>query len=201
MANEIKLSGVAINAPEFSHVAYGERFYQFYISSPRRSGTIDVLPCIVSETLVNGIASGEYVSIIGEIRTKNMYGAGTRKMLVHVFVRELIEFDGEYYNNVFIAGKTCKEAVCRTTPFGRYIGDIVVGCRRSNGLRTDYIPCVAWGRNTVRISNMDPETNLGLWGRFQSRNYTKKTKDGKREVRTAYEVSLNHIEELPEQEG
>ena len=65
--------------------------------------------------------------------------------------------------------------------------------------RTDYIPCILWGRSAQQTADVPPGTALHLTGRLQSRAYVK-VLDGVSQTRTAYELSVTEVS-FPEQEA
>ena len=190
--NSIVISGQVENEPEFSHEFLGEKFYRFYINSKRNSGTYDVLPVIVSDVFVGRIKKNEYIEIEGTIRTKNIH-TGTKTIVdIFVFANRVLDYVAEI-NEANIEGFICKPPTFRETPFGRMISDLHIASNRMIG-KSDYIPCIAWGRNAVRASVAEVGTKLYTKGRLQSREYVKKHDDGTEEKRTAYEVSLIYFE-------
>lgn len=193
MANKIEISGRIVQKPKFSHKVYGESFYEFSISSERHSGTCDVVPCLVSETLVNEINENEQIMLFGEIRSCTKKIDGKSKLLVHIFVEATGEYKGRDKNIVKLQGFICKQPVFRTTPLGKDIADVFIVSKRQRIRKTDYLPCIAWGRNALRASNMSSRTVVNVFGRFQSRSFEKKCENGKTQAMVAYEISLNSI--------
>lgn len=195
--NEIKLSGIVKSEPEFTHEFYGEKFYKFYIEVDRLSGRKDVLPCNISETIVNKVRVDEKITVIGEIRTRNIEH---KKLDVFVFVKDIQEFD-EYNNNCAVLnGYICKKPVYRLTPNGREIADFILANNRKTFKKSDYIPSIAWGRNALRVSYAELGDELKVTGRFQSREYIKRFEDGTQEKRVAYELSVINVEFVKESE-
>lgn len=195
--NSIYIAGKVIEECKFSHEVYGEGFYLFKIASERLSDNEDILPITISERLIDKeiLKLGTKVEVIGQLRSYNNYGSKKNKLVLTIFAREinLIEEDTEQNpNQIFLNGFICKPPVYRKTPFGREISDILVAVNRAYN-KSDYIPCIAWGRNARYLSNLSVGENIKLWGRMQSRKYQKKTGD-EVEERTAYEVSISKIE-------
>lgn len=195
--NTIKLSGCAKTAPKYSHQILGEKFYEFYIETIRKSGVSDTLRCVVSETLANSIEEKEGLEVIGEVRTWNITGNdGKKHCEVFVFVNEVNEYkecNGFDENIVRINGFMCK-SIYRETPRGRKITDLILASNRERSYKSDYIPCIAWGRNALRASYMSIGTHINVIGRLQSREYTKKISDTEFETKVAYEVSIIGME-------
>lgn len=193
--NKIKLSGVVATPITLSHEVFGEKFYNFTVISERVSGFKDVIPCIVPETYVEQVTEGEKITVIGTIRTRNVKVSEDKACCeIKVFVNEITEYDIEDCNEVFIDGFICKEPMYRETPLGRKITDMLVASNRERSNKSDYIPCVTWGRNAIRSSEMQVSNNVVLNGRLQSREYTKRYEDEKEEIKTVYEVSVAKIQ-------
>ena len=195
--NSIYIAGKIIEECEFSHEVYGEGFYLFKISSERLRDNEDILPITVSERLIDkqSLKLGTRVEVIGQLRSYNNYGNKKNKLVLTIFAREinLLEEDTEQNpNQIFLNGFICKPPVYRKTPFGREICDILVAVNRAYN-KSDYIPCIAWGRNARYLSNLSVGENIKIWGRVQSRKYQKKVEDTVEE-RIAYEVSISKIE-------
>ena len=197
--NKIVLAGLVTEEPTFSHEVHGEKFYRFYLSSSRQSGNCDVLMCTVPEIIKNGISEGNKVKVFGEIRTRNVHENDKNHLEITVFVKEVLLYE-EDENNVELDGFICKEPKYRETQFGRQITDLMVASNRERNYRSDYIPCIAWGRNAIRTSEFNVGTRVKVLGRLQSREYKKKIDDGIYEVRTAYELSADIIEVIEESE-
>ena len=192
MANSVILAGTVKGDIEFSHKFFGERFYYFYLESERKSGVRDKIKCLCPDAYIYDITDGKQIEVEGSIRSFNIYKDGKSKVDLSVFVNKKNEYV-EDKNMVLVNGYVCKEPVYRTTPLGREIGDMLIASNRDYG-KSDYIPCIAWGRNALRVSKFDIGTELNLAGRFQSREYEKRLEDGTEEIRTAYELSLNEVE-------
>ena len=197
--NKIVLAGLVTEEPTFSHEVHGEKFYRFFLSSSRQSGYCDVLMCTVPEIIKNGINEGNMVKVLGEIRTRNVHEDEKSHLEVTVFVKEVLLYEKDE-NNVELDGFICKEPVYRETPFGRQITDLIVASNRERNFKSDYIPCIAWGRNAIRTSELNVGTRVKVLGRLQSREYKKKIDDGTYEVRTAYELSAYMIDVVEESE-
>ena len=196
--------GKVANEKTFSHEIYCEKFYQFSLSVPRLSGNADNIPITISERLFRDedIAIGKNVKVNGQFRSYNGYENNKNRLVLTVFVKD-IEFlpDGDEVltdkdvvsNEVDLTGFICKPPIYRQTPFGREITDILIAVNRAYN-KSDYIPCIAWGRNARFCSKMPVGTEVKVTGRVQSRNYEKKYEDGTVEQRVAYEVSVSNLE-------
>jgi len=204
-SNYIDLGGRIASDFEFSHEIYGEDFYRFNVEVDRLSGTGDMLPVTVSGRIVDKdtMTLGKTVRIIGQIRSYNNYVEADRKnkLVLTVFAHD-IEMDAELPeqspNDVFLDGYLCKPAVYRTTPFGREISDLLVAVNRSYN-KSDYIPCIAWGRNARYAGKLEVGDHVRLWGRMQSRGYQKRLEDGQVLEKVAYEVSVSKVEIVAEE--
>ena len=197
--NQVSLVGEIVSDFTYSHEVYGEGFYMVELSVNRLSNFVDYIPVMISEILidVNGEYKGTYVYITGQFRSFNRHEEKKNRLVLSVFAREL-EFledvdEESASNQIFLDGYICKEAVYRKTPLGREIADLLVAVNRSYG-KSDYIPCICWGRNARFASTFEVGTHVQIWGRIQSRQYVKKINETEIEERIAYEVSVSKIE-------
>ena len=199
--NQVTMIGEIVSEFEFSHEVYGEGFYLVDISVSRLSDSVDYIPLMVSERLVDVTQSyiGETISVSGQFRSYNRHEEKKNRLILSVFVREL-EFVDEIEddiksNQIYLGGYICKEPIYRKTPLGREIADLLVAVNRSYG-KSDYIPCICWGRNARYASSFEVGSHVEVYGRIQSREYIKKIGEEQTEKRVAYEVSVNKIEFL-----
>ena len=192
--NRITISGTVENTPVFSHEVHNEQFYSFEIRTKRKSETCDILSCIIPEVLIGNISAGDKITIIGEVRTRNItVDEAKRALEISVFVRYVDEYAGHDDELVEISGYICKEPIYRETPLGREITDVLIASNRERCCKSDYIPCIAWGRNAVRMASANIGDKVVAKGRLQSRVYTKRLDNEGIVERTAYELSLNYI--------
>lgn len=197
--NYILLVGQVTSEKKFSHEIYGESFFNFNLEIPRLSGISDIIPITISERLIANfdLSIGKKVVIEGQFRSYNTYEDSRSRLILTVFVKEIRERgeDEEIKvpNEVQLVGHICRKPIYRKTPFGREIADILVAVNRAYN-KSDYIPCITWGRNARFCEDMPIGTELKLVGRVQSRAYEKKHEDGTVEARTAYEVSISSLE-------
>ena len=198
-SNIAELCGVVNSELRFSHKTYGEIFYTFVVGVERRSGYVDEINVMVSERLIydNPPRMEQFLEVRGQVRTYNEFADGKNKLNVVVFAREiyLCEDYGYYENYIYLEGFLCKPPVKRTSPMGRDICDMMVAVNRMYN-KSDYIPCIAWGRNAGYAEQLAVGTKLLMEGRMQSREYKKKYEDGTADVRKAFEVSVLKLEEL-----
>lgn len=197
--NKVFLNGIVVEKPVFSHETYGEGFYEVKISVPRLSQEQDILPVTVSEKLLKEFSVGKEVALKGQFRSFNkIENSEKSKLLLNVFAREIIEKDESMNPNIIeIVGFICKTPVYRTTPFNREICDILVAVNRAYN-KSDYLPCIAWGRNARYIKDAKVGSKIEIVGRIQSREYQKKLENGEIITKVAYEISVNRIN-LPEE--
>ena len=194
--NKVNLTGIVLNEPKYSHHIYGEGFYETNILVKRLSEQSDTIPIIISERLIDehSIEVNKKISIKGQFRSYNKYDGERSKLVLTVFVRDLMPIDEEKNpNTIEIVGFICKKPVYRTTPFNREIGDILVAVNRAYN-KSDYIPCIAWGRNAKFSQTLKVGYHIKIWGRIQSREYKKKRDEEIVEVKTALEVSVLKLE-------
>ena len=197
--NKIVLAGLVTEEPTFSHEVHGEKFYRFSLSSSRMSGTNDILPCTVSEILKKDIEEGTEIKVLGEIRTRNVHENDKNHLEITVFVKEVLSYEKDE-NNVELDGFICKEPTYRETPLGRQVSDLIIASNRERNFKSDYIPCIAWGRNAIRTSELNVGTRVKVLGRLQSREYNKRLGYETYEVRTAYELSSSMVSVVEESE-
>lgn len=197
--NRVSVIGTIVSGFTFSHAVFGEGFYLVDLSVNRLSEQADVIPLMISERLIDVTADyvGRTLEAIGQFRSYNRHEGSKNRLVLSVFVRE-INFMEEFTdytktNQIYLDGYICKEPIYRKTPLGREIADLLVAVNRPYG-KSDYIPCIAWGRNARYASGFAVGTRLLIWGRVQSREYTKKLSDVECEKRVAYEVSVSKLE-------
>ena len=191
--NKVIVVGKVVSEKEFSHEMYGEGFYNFELGVPRLSDYIDILPVTISERLLVNIdlVKGKYVLIEGQLRSYNRYVNNSNRLVLTVFARDIYEPKDEEIdellkkpNEIFIDGYICKPPVYRTTPFGREITDLLIAVNRPYN-KSDYIPCISWGRNARFCEKLLVGDHVRLWGRIQSRDYQKRLSNGEIITRTA----------------
>ena len=193
--NKVYLCGKVHTVPQYRHELYGEGFYEFTLQVPRLSNQCDYIPVTVSERLMNDadIAEGATLALNGQFRSYNKMDNGKSKLMLTVFVRDFTApEDGKNPNTVELSGYICKDPVYRTTPFNREICDLLLAVNRAYN-KSDYIPCIAWGRNARFVRDIEVGQKISVFGRIQSREYTKKLSETTSEVRTAYELSVGRI--------
>ncbi|HOQ37288.1 MAG TPA: single-stranded DNA-binding protein [Acetivibrio sp.] len=198
--NMVTISGKIVSETEFSHEVYGEGFYTFTMEVPRLSESYDRIVVTVSERLVSRekLVIGEFIEVEGQFRSYNNYNNDSgSKLVLTVFAREVnfLEDDRKVRNpnQIFLNGFICKKPIYRTTPFGREITDILLAVNRPYN-KSDYIPCICWGRNARYASGLEVGDNIKIWGRIQSREYQKKLENGEVATKVAYEVSVSKME-------
>ena len=191
--------GEIISDFTFSHEIYGEGFYMVDVEVSRLSESSDIIPLMVSERLLNVKEDykGAYISVTGQFRSYNRHEERKNRLVLSVFAKE-IEFisevpEGEKTNQIYLDGYICKEPIYRKTPLGREIADLLLAVNRPYG-KSDYIPCICWGRNARYASNFQVGSRCLVWGRIQSREYMKKISEEEMERRVAYEVSVSKLE-------
>ncbi len=193
--NRVYLRGEVITEKRFSHEVCGEGFYEMNIMVKRLSGQCDILPITVSERLMEerNLEVGASISVLGQFRSYNKLIDGKSKLMLTVFVREFVSEDFcKNPNTIVISGFVCKTPIYRTTPFNREISDVLIAVNRAYN-KSDYIPCIVWGRNARFVKNLQVGDSIALVGRIQSREYQKKTDDDQIKTMTAYEVSVGKI--------
>ena len=203
--NSLTLVGKITDEKRFSHEIYGEKFYSFDLSVPRLSGNADIIPVTISERLFkeDELVVDKKVKINGQFRSYNNYEGERNRLVLTVFAKDIEYLENQdeevvasrdfISNEVILIGYICKTPIYRQTPFGREITDVLLAVNRAFN-KSDYIPCIAWGRNARFCSKMEVGTEVKVTGRVQSRAYEKKHEDGTSEQRIAYEVSVSNLE-------
>ena len=210
--NYLTLVGKVTGEKKFSHEIYGESFYIFNLEIPRLSGNSDLIPITISERLIkeDTLNEGKKLLVKGQFRSYNSYENEKNRLILTVFAKDLIEIEeteeveenemvkkDTITNEVVLIGYICKKPIYRQTPFGREISDILLAVNRAYN-KSDYIPCIAWGRNARFCQNLEVGSQVKIVGRVQSRTYEKKYEDGTVETRIAYEVSIGSLEVIEE---
>ena len=203
--NQVTIMGEVVSAFTFSHEVFGEGFYMVDVLVRRLSNSNDRIPLMVSERLIDVTQDyrGAFIMVSGQFRSYNRHEEQKNRLVLSVFARE-VEFieeepDGAKTNYILLEGYICKKPVYRKTPLGREIADLLLAVNRPYG-KSDYIPCICWGRNARYASGFEVGEHVQVLGRIQSRDYVKKLSETETEVRTAYEVSVSKLECLNEEE-
>lgn len=194
--NYVRITGY-VDKFIYNHTAYDERFYSSFVHSQRRSGTVDDIPVIASEYLVKkDDLDGKYVEIDGEFRSMNMEVEGKSKLILQLFVKNIrivkTKESADDENEIVLDGFLVKNPIYRVTPNGRQIADMMIAVNRPLG-RSDYIPCICWGKSAKWAENLEVGTEIFVQGRIQSREYVKRLSEDESEIRTAYEVSIGKM--------
>ena len=201
--NKIYIEGTVASKLEFSHEMYGEGFYNFEVEVVRLSDSKDLLNITVSERLITNInlEIGTDIVIDGQLRSYNKFIDGANKLILTVFARNIEYCDekSKNPNEIFLDGYICKSPVYRTTPFGREIADVLLAVNRAYN-KSDYIPTIAWGRNSRFCQSLSVGDNIRIWGRLQSREYQKKISDTETVKKIAYEVSISKMEKVQKEQ-
>lgn len=194
-SNKLFLSGTLVSEPVYSHEVYGEGFYEMFISVARLSSQKDILPITLSERLISDhkLKTGSEISIFGQFRSYNKIEDGKSRLMLTVFVRDIIKNEAcKNPNIIYLSGYICKPPIYRTTPFAREIADVLLAVNRAYN-KSDYIPCIAWGRNARFLKTLSIGEKISVCGRIQSREYQKKISDDVSIPKIAYEISLCKI--------
>lgn len=197
--NQVNVYGEVVSEFTFSHEVYGEGFYMLQLSVKRLSKVYDTIPLMVSERLIDVSQDyrGCFMEASGQFRSYNRHEENHNRLVLSVFVRDLhiddVEQENDKPNYIFLDGYLCKPPVYRKTPLGREIADLLMAVNRPYG-KSDYIPCICWGRNARFASGFEVGGHAQIWGRIQSREYVKKLDEFESERRVAYEVSVSKLE-------
>ena len=191
--NNVLIKGKIVKLPAYSHTVMGEGFFEMFVEVKRLSDEIDVLPVTISERLISGFELNKEIGIVGQFRSYNKLEGDKSRLMLTIFVKELIDPNEiSVVNQINMVGYICKEPIYRTTPFGREICDILLAVNRAYN-KSDYLPCIAWGRNARFVKDLGIGEKLEVQGRIQSRKYQKKLDGDEVETRIAYEISLSSV--------
>ena len=203
--NQVTIAGEVVSEFTFSHEVYGEHFYIDNIAVCRLSNSYDVIPVMVSERLIDVTSDyrGCVLQVSGQFRSYNRHEENRNRLVLSVFAREAVlasqeDEDEQNPNHIFLDGYVCKHPVYRKTPLGREIADVLLAVNRPYG-KSDYIPCICWGRNARFADKFEVGSHIQIWGRIQSREYQKKIAEDQYEKRVAYEVSVSKLEYIAEE--
>ncbi len=194
--NMVKIVGKITEPFVFDHEVHGEKFYSTKISTERLSGVCDIIPMIAPEWFAKpygGDVTRKTVAVEGQFRSFNKHSESGSKLILYIFVWKMVEADRSHENSISLDGYICKPPVFRETPHGREICDFLLAVNRPKW-KTDYIPCICWGRNAVFASGLEVGAHIKITGRLQSREYAKRISETGTEIRTAYEVSIASME-------
>ena len=197
--NQVTIMGKVATEFSFSHEVFGEGFYMVEVEVKRLSNSEDRIPLMISERLIDVTQdyTGEYIMVHGQFRSYNRHEEQKNRLVLSVFVREISfmeeDPDGTKPTSIWLDGYICKEPIYRKTPLGREIADLLLAVNRPYG-KSDYIPCICWGRNARYASGFEVGEHVQLLGRIQSREYVKRISDTETEKRVAYEVSVSKLE-------
>ena len=202
--NQAVIAGEIISDFEFNHEVFGEGFYFVKLKVSRLSHSSDIIPLLVSERLIDVKQShiGQFLEARGQFRSHNKQESDKNRVVLFLFAKEIEMIDSAENRNpneIFLDGYICKEPVYRTTPLGREIADVLLAVNRAYG-KSDYIPCICWGRNARYAGNLSVGSRIQLWGRIQSREYQKQIGEGKVVDKVAFEVSASQMEYIEEKE-
>ena len=199
--NQVSMMGEIVSEFQFSHEVFGEGFYMVELAVNRLSNYSDYIPLMISERLIDTEQdyTGQLIRVSGQFRSYNRHEKKKNRLVLSVFVRELEFLDeideNEKTNQIFLDGYICKEPIYRKTPLGREIADVLLAVNRSYG-KSDYIPCICWGRNARFASGFTVGSHIQIVGRVQSREYVKRIDEENVEHRVAYEVSVSKVDLL-----
>lgn len=202
--NQVNIAGEVISDFSYSHDVFGEGFYVLEVSVNRLSDSYDVIPLMISERLMNvkECYKGKFIEAIGQFRSFNRHEDNKNRLVLSVFVREVILHDEGHEsatpNSIVLDGFICKPPIYRKTPLGREIADLLLAVNRPYG-KSDYIPCICWGRNARFAEKFQVGGHIQIWGRIQSREYQKRISEMETVKRVAYEVSVSKLEYMEEE--
>jgi single-stranded DNA-binding protein len=202
--NQVTIMGEIVSGFSYSHEIFGEGFYMVDVKCQRLSESFDIIPVMVSERLLDVTQNyeGALICVNGQFRSYNRHEERKNRLVLSVFARE-VEFveemeESSKTNQIYLDGYICKEPIYRKTPLGREIADLLLAVNRPYG-KSDYIPCICWGRNARYANSFKVGERCAVWGRIQSREYMKKIDEENIERRVAFEVSVSKLELMENQ--
>ena len=191
--NHVLLRGKIKELPAYSHTVMGEGFFEMFVEVQRLSEEVDVLPVTISERLITDFKIGQEIGIVGQFRSYNKLEENHSKLMLTIFVKELVDpAELPEINQIYLMGYICKEPIYRTTPFGREICDVLLAVNRAYN-KSDYLPCIAWGRNARFVRDLGVGEKLEVQGRIQSRAYQKRISEDDTVTKVAYEISISSV--------
>ncbi len=199
ISNNAVLTGKISNDFAFSHLVLDQKFYTFLLSVPRLSGALDKINITAPQSLIENtnIKTEDIIQVTGQFRSYNNPSGNGSRLVLSVFAKNIEQiktpsYKSDYVNEISLSGYICKPPIYRTTPFGREITDLLLAVNRAYG-KSDYIPCIAWGRNAKYSKALEVGDKINIEGRIQSREYQKKINENKQITKTAFEVSISKI--------
>ena len=185
--NSIKLHGVVTDAGKIAINANDRECQKFMISVNRLSGAKDILPVEVPlDKLTEPLKAGDEITVNGLIKVDVLYLDNEKsKLEIYVKALRIAKEECEDCNEVILFGRVSKTPILRETPLGKVVCDTM--------LVTTYkterpIPIIFWGGLAKIVSELHLRDHMRVFGRLQSREYTKETENGP-ETRVFYEVS------------
>ena len=202
-SNKIVVAGRLEGELSMSHEVMNEPFFTGTLMVKRLSGAADHIPVTIPGKLMALLPRERDAQLLlaGQVRSYNKVIEGTGRLMVTLFAQSIAETsENDTLNRVSLTGALCKPPIYRSTPFGREICDMMLAVNRAFG-KSDYIPCIAWGRNAQYASRFGVGDRVRLTGRLQSREYQKLLESGDYMVRNAYEVSAFTLEPAEAEAG
>ena len=199
--NDVIVSGEVIDSkPKFSHTWKNEKYYQLHIAIRRRSETLDIIPVVFAESMIDakGNYKGAFIEVQGYYSSRNVHTKKKSKLILQVFAESIVFIKNPPYygyNKIELEGFLCKKPIYRITPSGIPIADILVASNM-RPMESNYIPCICWNAGAGYTAHLAVGAKVVISGRIQSREYTKKISEDKSETRIAYEVSVTYIKEI-----
>jgi hypothetical protein len=215
----------------FNHICRGIKMYSSSITVRRDSGVEDVLPIMVPKQVVKEFKRmikkpvGAVVEIEGRLSSFNEKLSDRVKLRIFIKVKTmtLMAKDTKHVNEISLKGYICKEVNYRKTP-GRTdekgnvikkpsrITDILLAVNNKQLNASYYIPCIAWNKEADHASYLKVSDKIAVKGRMQSREYRKEifiqpdedkkvNNDRQFETRVAYELSINTLTEVMDDEN
>lgn len=195
--NKVIIAGEIVQQPELSHELFGEKMYEFKVSTKRTSGTPDIISCLVAENLVREIRENKFVNVHGEIRTCFKPGeTGGRRLIVNVFVKSIGEYENDVDEVYAYSASLGRSPKFREVTGGKKLSELMLGIERGRKDVVDVVPAICWNGNAEKVLHLKPGDKVSLTGRLQSREYTKPLENGETLTRTVYEISVYKIKKV-----
>ena len=200
LKNKIKLKG-EVSSRVYSTSKNNSCFLKVY----GKNGHEDEFKLFWPANVSFDVQDGDYVEVNGELRTMNKFG----KLFISVKVNQIDKFDEMEHsveamlkdkNKCYVIGYLAKNPSynlfynpCQEKT---EVTEGLIAVNHEDENESSYIPYVTFGQDAFNLKDFKRGDKVLLEGKFQARQYTKKSEPGK--VFTAFEVNAKNIVDLNE---